>query len=166
MSSLGLQPMRGNMQGADVSRVLDVPRVRVYRNAGLSILTGTNTSVIWDSVDYDTDGMWSPTINPTRLTCRTQGLYLVVADVNWAFNTNGVRQIQVQKNNTTNYLLGQILPNSGGFSDQQQVAQFVDLKAGDYIEVLVVQNSASSLVVAGATPTAHTNGFQACLIST
>lgn len=76
----------------DVGTNLDNHRVppicSVYRAAALShTATGTYQTVAWDTELADTDGMWTASPNPTRITLNTAGIYLVTGRVSIANTT-------------------------------------------------------------------------------
>lgn len=57
--------------------------VRVRRTTDQTISNNTGTPLSYDTVDFDTVGMWSNT-NPTRLTCQRAGIYHVWGATFWA----------------------------------------------------------------------------------
>src|SRR5687767_3384845 len=77
------------------------PMAKVKNNANTVTTTGTNTLIAFQEKVIDTDGMWSSGTN-TRLTCRTQGKYLVHANISWLANANaGLRDIVFRLNGGT-----------------------------------------------------------------
>lgn len=53
------------------------PACRVYNNAAQSITDNTETTVAFNSERYDTDSMHSTSVNTSRITFNTAGLYVV-----------------------------------------------------------------------------------------
>lgn len=161
------QPARGN-QTRYIDRILSLPRARVYRNAGLVIATGTDTLITWDVLDYDTDGMWDAA-NPTRLYCRTAGLFGVNGWCQWpAVGAGGVlRQMRLRVNGGAKFDSPITYTRDPG--DASPVTNTVSISfplvAGDYLEMLVNQNNGAGLAFNGATLGSQVNGLQATCLS-
>jgi len=60
-----------------------------------SIADSTYTALTFNTVVYDTDNMYDAG-NPTLLTCKTAGKYLIIASVTFAHNTTGVRRLFIE----------------------------------------------------------------------
>lgn len=87
-----------NAMGYAATFLMNKPIARVHvTTAGQSVATVGNTSITFDTKDFDTDGMWSSS-TPTQLTIQTPGYYHVRFGVNlapgtsnaWALVTTGV----------------------------------------------------------------------------
>lgn len=156
------QPARGN-NVTGIERILSLPRVHVYRNAGLSILDSTPTIIEWDMEVEDNDGMWNPNY-PTIIECRTAAVYAAVAWTNWPSVAGGIRQMRIRVNggakfdSPINYIRG---PGDGS-PDTGTTGPFnFKLGKGDWFELLVEQNTGGGLAFDGSTLMDMTNGFQA-----
>lgn len=64
---------------------------RIQATSTQSIPNSTNTDLHYQSVLFDTDGMANLAGDNRVLTVRTAGLYLVICETVWAFNTAGRR---------------------------------------------------------------------------
>lgn len=159
------QPVRRN-QARTSDRILSFPRARVYRNGGLSVAASTDTLITWDVMHYDTDGMWDPN-NPTRLYCRTAGLYLIQAWCEWATSGGTTRQMRIRINGGAKYDGGVNYAYDPGNGLPVNNASHISfpLDADDYIEMLVNQNSAGALAFDAATAGYWPNGLQATCLS-
>lgn len=156
-------PVRGNvMTGRE--RILSMPRACVYLAAASNILTTTVTPIGFDSILYDTDGMFTASAS-TKLTARTAGVYLFNAWMAYASNAAGYRQLYFWKNGASPYAQLNIGANPASGTYMVISAQ-IAMNAGDSVELNAVQNSGGTLAVNVATATDLENAFQACLIST
>lgn len=135
-----------------VNTLLNLPRVKAYQGttpttAGTS---GTAQLILWDTEQYDTDSMHSTSVNTSRITIATSGMYDIKTSLYWVANATGYRQIEIRKN------------SGGSAAGGTQIAQFraatsptssawvggdVDepLVAGDYLECFATQTSGGSL---------------------
>lgn len=93
------QPVRGNItRGAD--RILNKPRCKVYLAGALTLAANVVTTVSFDTVEYDTDGMASPV--GLFLTCRTAGLYVVQSQFDYRDGYVGPFWTRILRNNNAN----------------------------------------------------------------
>lgn len=162
-----LRKIRSNLMGADEHEVQDVPRVAVYRSVVQSIPNAVATSTIWNFLEYDTDGMWSPTLFPERITCRTAGLYLFNATVGYSSGSAaGYRYAYFTKNATIRYYAQTLLYDRDAVSVNWNISAQIFLSAGDYVTVDNIQNSGGALNSAASSATNRQQCLQACLIST
>lgn len=137
------------------------PRASVYRAAAIpagGVATATAYAIPWDTVEYDERGMWAAG-SPTRLTCRVPGTYAALAWVAWNSSSASYRQIIFLKNSTINYDSNIVQP-SNVTATAQGIAAQIPMVVGDYVEVIVSQNTLSALPLVVATTTDHENGFQ------
>src|SRR5947199_110600 len=74
------------------------PAARAKRTTTQSVANGTWTLVLLDGEDFDTDTIHDTVTNTDRLTCKTAGKYLVVANLVFALNSTGERLAYIQKN--------------------------------------------------------------------
>lgn len=103
--------------------------VRVYNNADITGLAPTGYRLIsFNSESYDTDGCHSVSVNTSRLTCNTAGMYFIMAniDIDQVGTYNIVR---IYLNNNTE--IAQI--NSADL--RFQISGVYPLNVGDYIEL-------------------------------
>jgi hypothetical protein len=117
------------------------PMAKIWRSTAQGIISGMTTSLIFDSVLYDTDVMWNPA-SPTVLTIKTAGRYLVVGNLLLNPNSGG----------TTRYM--SIVLNGNDIANQQGLltdyprmscSAVVNLVPGDQISLSVFQDSGTTL---------------------
>lgn len=125
-------------------------RVGLFHSTTQSVAHDTLTAVTFDSEDYDT-GLHSA-VNPTRITIPAggAGVYHVKANIVFASNATGYRQIQFRKNGADVGTLVTMAPVNGAATAIMHSATLV-LAAADYVEVFVYQNSTVALNIGNAT---------------
>lgn len=121
-----------------------VPAVRVAPSTNLTALapSGTWVAIPFNSEDYDTDGMHDTTVNTTRLTAKTPGLYKVTGRVNWT--TAGVSApiyLAINRNGSEVAKVNKLPIATDGTGDVIEINTDVMLAAGDYVELLFQQAS-------------------------
>jgi hypothetical protein len=84
-----------------VAFLLNPPRTMCYNSAVHTMTSGTPLMFTWDTEQYDTDGIHSPTTNPSRLTPQTAGLYHVEGQIDFAASAVGARQVGILFNGST-----------------------------------------------------------------
>lgn len=139
-------------------------------SANLSISHATFTIATFDTENYDTDGFHSTSSNTGRITIPAGkgGKYLLTASFTWAANATGVREVFFRKNG------GAVNPADGALVCQQAsiggnvtgmaLSAPVDLAAGDYVEILVYQDSGVAVNILGGV--GYSPVFTATLLGT
>lgn len=118
----------------------------VTRATVQAISNSTVTQVIWDTETFNTDLYHSNITNPTRLTARSAGYYVVGFNIDWTnAGSSGNRIAWLVKNGTTQLPCN--LTISGG-QLRYNGNTIVFLNAGEYIEVNVFQSSGGPLNIA------------------
>lgn len=101
--------------------------------------------VVWDTVEYATDGMYDPG-NPERLTCVNDGVHVVLAQASWHKSAPGDYGIAIRKN--SNLFRAETQPGSTGkFWPAMQCVAIHRCVAGDYFNVEVGQQTSSSQIL-------------------
>lgn len=135
------------------------PACRVYATSNQTITNNVSTPLNFDTVRFDTDGIFQKTTFPTRLTCRTPGIYMIFGSIRFAANATGYRNLQVNWNGD---------PTAAGFPSQRiafqqqinvggadaanlSIATGWQLASGDYLELVVNQTSGGNLDVTATT---------------
>ncbi|MCW2767782.1 MAG: hypothetical protein JWO11_3741 [Nocardioides sp.] len=114
-----------------------------------STTSGTWTIVPWDSEQSDVDGGHDNVTNNSRYTIKTAGWWQFYATVAFFSNTTGHRGIRFRKNGTGNPLPGEIVLDSTDSTGQGTPVSLsvAQLAVNDYVEVEVLQDSATTLGV-------------------
>ena len=136
--------------------LLSPPRCSIYQTATTSMATsGSSQLILFDTEAYDTDTMHSTSTNTSRVTATTTGLYLVTAALGFAANTTGYRLAQIRKNSAgavgsgTRVAIASASAVPTG-ATSLSFSAYVQLTAGDYVEMFGLQNSGGALAtVAG-----------------
>lgn len=118
------------------------PTAQVHRTVAEALTSGVDKTLTPTVMDWDNNVFWSASINPTRLTFRSAGLYLVGAEVAWNSVTLGRRNCTIKKNGTTFVAVNSLVPGSAQ-AVSTEVQRLVPFQAGDYIECVVSANVAS-----------------------
>lgn len=143
-----------NMNGSvsdPLEFLLNPPHCNLRRTTTQSIATaGAGTAVSFDTEDVDTDmdgvGGHSTVTNPSRFTARYPGWYQVSGGAGWVNNATGKRAAWLSKNGTSINGSEQIGPASGtGATTVATRTIEVQLATGDYIELIVFQDSGGAL---------------------
>ena len=123
---------------------------QIYMSANQSIANSTNTTLLWNSENFDTDSFHSTTTNTGRITIPTgkAGYYLLTGLVRWNGNTSQRRNLSLAKNGT--YIAGtdwmQNPSTNEGFLCQT-FSYVVNAAAGDYYVINVSQGTGGALDV-------------------
>lgn len=126
------------------------PCARVRHSANQSIATGGAAKVLtFNTEDYDTDSIHDNATNPSRLTCQTAGLYLIIGQAGWQSNTSGRRALSIRLNGTT--YIADSNDIAAGPNGQIIMTTWL-LNVGDYVELTVYQDSGTNLNVIGNVP--------------
>lgn len=119
---------------------------RVTHNANQSINDVTETALAFNTEDYDTDAIHDTVTNNSRLTCKTAGKYNIWANIEFAANATGQRQVEIRLNGTTLIGLAEINATAARTANVP-VSCTYSLAVNDYVECVVYQNSTGALNV-------------------
>jgi hypothetical protein len=122
---------------------------RAYNSANISINSATLTKLTFDSERWDNDTIHSTSSNTGRLTATTAGIYMISAGVQWASNSTGNRELLIKLNDTT-YILDKNCTAVTGAGTLMNVTTQYNLAAGDYVELVVYQDSGGALNIVTA----------------
>jgi hypothetical protein len=143
-SRVEIQTNRGKKLASDW--VLPVPAVQVSRTSVEHIPSGELVALAFDREVFDNDGMHDGS-KATRLTCHTPGRYAVSAFVECAANGKGSRQVVIRRNGKDEIGAMRIPAVDGETTQITVTAPPVELKADDYVELLVRQTSGLPLEI-------------------
>ena len=116
-------------------------------NGNQSITNNTQTAILFDSEQYDTDAIHSTSSNTSRFTVPTGkgGYWQVSFFFTWDSNSTGIRNIYLYKNGAFNaYLSSNPASANQGTNNATIIYNYA---AADYIEFYAYQNSGVSLNV-------------------
>lgn len=124
---------------------------RVYHNANQLIAVGVVTQLAMNQERYDTDDIHDTVTNNSRLTCKTEGKYVISGSITWAANPNGLRDVFLTLNGAT-YITAQLQPTASSGTTPQSISTVYDLAISDYVELSVYHygtGGALNVLVAG-----------------
>ena len=152
---------RGNEYATEIERLatglfgnlvnLAAPLVSVSRTSTFNVGNTLDTVVPWQTADEDPNIWWDPSV-PTRLTCRTPGLYICIAQVRYPATTAvGVRNSLMLNNGTSpgaNSFANQSQPGStSGAGPTLSYAKKVRLLVGEWLALNVYQTSGGTMAL-------------------
>ena len=122
---------------------------QVVRGLVQSILTGTNTAVIWENVAFEIiAGQFWGSGSPTRLTIPWRGLYRIDLLASFAAHATGWRKACFSYGGLANIMLDsvtQFAPGNATVAPSWVVTWNTRLFPGDYVEACVVHSAGVSL---------------------
>ena len=120
---------------------------RVYNNANITISDNTATLLTFNSERWDTDDIHSTSSNTGRLTAKTAGKYIIVANVFFQTNAGGRRLVFLYKNGTDVIASFEFADDSAGATSAPRVpiTTIYDLDVDDYVTVSVKHTYGSDL---------------------
>jgi hypothetical protein len=121
------------------------PACSAYNSANISAPDNTGTVVTLNSEYYDTDTMHSTTVNTSRITFTTAGIYVVTFVCLWNKNANGDRQAQIRKNGSDTLVTDSKHAGSADLFVGHSCTVQDSFAAGDYVEGIVKQDSGGAL---------------------
>ena len=143
-----------NVIVTDVNNFIVPPMVCAVKTTASpqSIANSTSTSVTFTQTDeYDTDDMHSTSVNTSRLTITTPGVYQVSCVIDWAFNATGRRFIELIKNGAgfAPIVRNEVGVSGGGYCTHSLTFP-VSLALNDYVEISAFQSSGGALNISEA----------------
>jgi len=139
-------------QGAGVDPVYAaaaayIEGARVTHSVSQTIPNATFTTIAFDTERWDTDGIHDNVVNNSRLTCRTAGKYLIVANIRLDDAVNGTRfRVEIYLNGITT-IASQDFAVGATQLCHLVVATIYDLAVNDYVETRSYQNSGDSQTI-------------------
>lgn len=122
----------------------------LYKTAVQSINNGSDVTVTWDAEYFDTNAIHDNATNNSRLTIPTGygGKWLVNYSQSWAATATGAKWSYIYKNGSTDIFGTFWTYTSAGSQVKQSASCVLSLSAGDYLTVVVGQNSGGALNLA------------------
>lgn len=124
------------------------PSCRIFNSASQSPANITETALTFDSERFDTDNMHSTSVNTSRITINTAGLYSIAGMMSWAANGTGIRQIGIRLNGATYVALVLVASSGAGAATLMNVGTLYRFAVNDYVELVGYQSSGGALAVA------------------
>jgi len=119
---------------------------RVKRTTHLAIADSTYTPVTYESAEWDNDDCWDLLTWPTRLYCKTAGIYAVTTAVTYEANAAGRRMIYVAANDVDVIAVAEWdTPQLGPAA--LEIDTLWQLGVGDYLTTTVYQTSGGPLTL-------------------
>jgi hypothetical protein len=116
------------------------PRARVTHSVAQGVPgTGAATALAFDTAIVNVRGVWVATAN-TRLTAPVPGAIEFAVSLEWAGGAGTYRSAGVRKNGATYVAFDQKAPVGGGVATRHAFSHWVELAAGDYLEVVVAND--------------------------
>ena len=118
--------------------------------------TGTWVTITYDAESFDTDGFHSTSSNTSRITIPTGkgGKYLINARVNIDANATGARLARFTVNGNELFA-GTETAGSSAAACKHTMSTIQNLSAGDYVELLCLQNTGGNLDFVGNSTAPH-----------
>jgi len=123
------------------------PAAGVYHNAAQSIGNFVTTALAFNSERFDNASLHDTATNNSRLTAPVAGLYQITGCMEWASGAGSLRAIGLRVNGTTIIAVDYSGPIGGGLATAQSISALYKLAAGDYVELVVLQDSGGALNV-------------------
>ena len=122
---------------------------RAYRNTTQSIASSTWTAIqlnaeYFDDVPSGVTEMHNNSTNNTRITCRVNGVYHIVGNVQWENDATGDRMTAIRLNGSTYVGLNTTRARVSG-NTNVNVSTVIKMSAGDFVELMAYQDRGSSL---------------------
>jgi hypothetical protein len=137
-----------DLRSRDVIGPGPIPRVRAVTVGPQPIETATLTPVALEIDVWDTDAIHDAEGDSSRLSARTAGLYVITVSFEWEANPVGWRTAVLRVNDLMNIAFDERLAVHGAETIVSLTAQYV-LEAGDYVELVVEQDSGRTLNLGG-----------------
>ena len=118
--------------------------VIVYNDAVISLDTATYQDIAFNSEYFDSDDIHDTSTNNTRLTAKSNGVYLITGTAGFSANTTANRELTIMKNGSDNIGFHRRSYNSSSAAFVT-ITTIAKLNVDDYIELQAYQNSGSTL---------------------
>lgn len=137
-----LEQLKGE-RGKDAKEEYSGALVKLKENQPFD--SNTYGMAIWGGAIYNTDGYWDPE-NPTRLTV-PKGVTKVkiLANILWESNSEGFRQLRVNKNGEYVYGLPYVRYQAVSTSGSTGTSAVLEVNEGDYFELDIMQKSGKTI---------------------
>lgn len=128
---------------------LSRPFAQLTRSTNFGIGNSSVTAFPWNAEDSDTHGCHSTVTNTTRITAQVAGVYEFDCSIPWVPDT-GIREMNLRRTTTgavVTTFTGSRFGNSSAVTAINTTTRKIPLAVGDYVEVVLWQNSGGTLDV-------------------
>lgn len=135
----------------DTAELESRARARVTRTTAQAVGNGVVSAVVWNATSYNT-GVWSSTVNPSRLTALVAGTYHIEFCATWGLNAAGARYLAIGFNGG-GIVQDTHISTTAAWYYASSMSTDVYMLAGDYVEGLCYQSSGAAVnIEPGAYP--------------
>lgn len=114
----------------------DISTCRVYRSATTFFVDGTPSSIDWNNESFDTNTIHESVDNPTRLTCKRAGYYIISAGIKLD-TASRLFTTALKLNGTTEIAWSGGVGSATASTSSASLQTVYNLAVGDYVEVFV-----------------------------
>ena len=144
-------PLDASTLNTQLKTILDFlqspPSCELTHSLTQALANSTGVTLAFNSELTDTDGMHSTTVNTMRITCQTDGRYLVTYNIAFASNTTGIRRVTPQLSGVS-YPQGQAqVAAANGGSTAVTCSFVISMSTGQYLTLEALQTSGGTLDV-------------------
>lgn len=129
-----------------------MPACRAYRSTNQTIASLTDTALTFDANAYDNGSLHSTSSNTSRITIAVAGLYHFQFWAQWATNNAGSRWCYFRPNGSGSFGYCSFPFRANGGHGMNIGADYY-MNVGDYVEVVVGQDTGGNLDIQGSSPT-------------
>lgn len=137
------------LSAAGVATLGVLPCVRLTRVSNQSIASSVDTAIIFGTEEVDTDNMHDNVTNPTRITFRTPGVYVLGGAIEFDVDNSGHHALSILKNGSAGIVSGSGAAPVTTF-DSIAVTSAARFATNDYVELIARQTSGSPLDAIGS----------------
>lgn len=132
---------------AGLDYLANPPACRVYNAGAQTIADAGFLPITFDSERYDTDSMHSTSVNTSRITFNTAGLYLLTGNVLFAGADYASVFVDILHNNLTRLASGTVgtMTDASSNSASVSVATVYKMAVADYVELRAYQNNTTNV---------------------
>jgi hypothetical protein len=120
---------------------------KVYNSTAVTVVSGTALVVPYDSTRFDTNG-WTGDGSPRLRNYHGPGYFMFFAAIRFPANATGYRQAAFRFNGTTYFGIQTLAASPASGPTDLAITAVVYLDSANYIELILAQDSGSSLSVA------------------
>jgi hypothetical protein len=120
------------------------PAVRCYHGPQQTAANAVPTALVYAFERFDTDTMHDAVVNPSRITCRTAGIYMIGGEIEFDSNANGDRFVYIRHSSGL-FIASNWDHALSGSAHRISVATMYRLEVNEYVELVGAQSSGITL---------------------